>query len=459
MAEAVGKRLDIVRQSSFYTNILILSVPIILQQLLRVSVDTIDSIMLGRTSQLQMAAVTQAKQIFFIFYTVCSGFAAGASVLVSQYWGKNETDKIKTLFATGVKAVSIFAVITTVLTVAFSEQAMRVFSSDAEIIAIGSRYLRLSAAANLPCAISVVLFACCRGIEQMGISFAANAISYPLNIFLNWCFIFGKFGMPEMGIEGAALGTIIARLAELAVLAWFIFVKEKKVGLVPRDFLRNDKRLSRLFLIVSLPILAHEIIWSTGTSAGSAITGQMGENVVAGFSVAYILYQVTASFMNSIMFSCSVVVGKEIGGGSSLGRLKTVSNSMLLIGIVCGALLGVLTMATAFPFMSLYTLNAEAGSYAFRFIVVFALIWPFSGVEMTGLIATLRAGGDGKTGFITDIFSMWLITIPLALLAGFVFDAPPVLVIVIIKFNIVIEAAVGIVRVRSMKWVKNLTAA
>ncbi len=448
-----------VTRSSFYRNILILALPIILQQFLRVSVDTLDSIMLGQIDQIQMSAVSQAQQIFFVFYTVCNGFAVGCCVLISQYWGKRDLDSIRTLFAVGVRYIAVFAIAVAAVVMIWPDKVMRIYSSDPELIALGVSYLRIAALMYLPCAVSSMLFACCRGIEEMKVSFTTNAISYPLNIVLDYCFIFGAFGFPELGIRGAACGAVIARLVELGVLCRFIFRREKRLKLVPRDMLRKDKKLSRDFLRVGTPIVAHEMIWSTGTTAGSSITGQMSTVIVTGYNVANVLYQLMACVMNGILHACSVTMGKTIGAGAGKDKIRQGAYTMVLIGCVGGTVLGVMTLLVGSAFVSIYTLTPDAAEYARWFMVIFAMIWPFSGMEMTGMIATLRAGGDGKTGFITDIFTMWLITIPLASLSAFVLGLSPYVVISIIKFNIVLEALVGIFRIRTMKWVRNLTSA
>lgn len=448
-----------VTRSSFYRNILILALPIILQQFLRVSVDTLDSIMLGQIDQIQMSAVSQAQQIFFVFYTVCNGFAVGCCVLISQYWGKRDLDSIRTLFAVGVRYIAVFAIAVAAVVMIWPDKVMRIYSSDPELIALGVSYLRIAALMYLPCAVSSMLFACCRGIEEMKVSFTTNAISYPLNIVLDYCFIFGAFGFPELGIRGAACGAVIARLVELSVLCRFIFRREKRLKLVPRDMLRKDKKLSRDFLRVGTPIVAHEMIWSTGTTAGSSITGQMSTVIVTGYNVANVLYQLMACVMNGILHACSVTMGKTIGAGAGKDKIRQEAYTMVLIGCAGGTVLGVMTLLVGSAFVSIYTLTPDAAEYARWFMVIFAMIWPFSGMEMTGMIATLRAGGDGKTGFITDIFTMWLITIPLASLSAFVLGLSPYVVISIIKFNIVLEALVGIFRIRTMKWVRNLTSA
>ena len=335
---------------------------------------------------------------------------------------------------------------------------MRIYSSDPELIRLGASYLRIAAWMYLPCAVSSMLFACCRGIEQMGVSFTTNAISYPLNILLDYCLIFGAFGLPELGIRGAATGAVIARLVELTVLCRFVFRKEKTISLKPGDMLRKDRRLSRDFLKVGMPIVAHEMIWSTGTTAGSSITGQMSTVIVTGYNVANVLYQLLGCVMNGVLHACSVTIGKTIGAGGSREKIRQEAYSLVLIGLVGGTVLGVMTLIVGSAFVGIYDLTPDAAEFARWFMVIFALIWPFSGMEMTGMIAALRAGGDGKTGFITDIFTMWLITIPLASLSAFVLGLSPYVVISIIKFNIVLEALVGIWRIRSMKWVKNLTA-
>ena len=447
-----------VAKTSFYRNILILAIPIILQQLLRVSVDTLDSIMLGQIDQIQMSAVSQAQQVFFVFYTVCNGFAVGCCVLISQYWGKKELDSIRTLFAVGVRYIAVFAAAVAAVVMIWPEKVMRIYSSDPELIRLGASYLRIAAWMYVPCAVSSMLFACCRGIEQMKVSFTTNAVSYPLNIVLDYCFIFGAFGFPELGIRGAAFGAVIARLVELAVLCRFVFRREKTIGMRPRDLLRKDKRLSLDFLKVGAPIVAHEMIWSTGTTAGSSITGQMSTVIVTGYNVANVLYQLLGCVMNGVLHACSVTLGKTIGAGAGREKIRQEAYSLVLIGLVGGTILGVITLLVGSAFVGIYDLTPDAAEFARWFMVIFALIWPFSAMEMTGMIATLRARGDGKTGFITDIFTMWLITIPLAALSAFVLGLSPYIVISIIKFNIVLEALVGIWRIRSMKWVKNLTA-
>lgn len=183
----------------------------------------------------------------------------------------------------------------------------------------------------------------------------------------------------------------------------------------------------------------------------------MGTLIVTGYNVANAFYQLLASTMNGVLQACSVTIGKTIGSGASRDRIQKEAYSMVLIGLVGGSAVGLVTLLAGPSFTNLYVLTPEVREYARNFMLVFAAIWPFSGMEMTGMIATLRAGGDGKMGLICDIFSMWLITIPLAALSGFVFGLSPYVVVTVIKINIAIEALVGVWRIHTGRWMRNLT--
>ena len=445
-----------VKEKSFYKNIFFLTFPLVFQQLLRLSVDTLNSMMLGNIDQLQMSAVSQANQVFFMFYTVGNGFGVGCCALVAQYWGRKDLESIKTVLATALRSIAIFGLLVTAIVILFPERVMRIYSSDPALIELGASYLRIVAIMYTPCALSVMLFAGCRGIEQVGIFLKTNIISYPVNIILDYVLLFGKLGFPELGITGIAIGTVIARLVELSILATYVLVFEKRMTFKLRDLKRRDSLLSKDFAKVSAPIVAHEIIWSFGTSAGSMITGQLGTSVVAGFNVTTVLYDLCGSLGNGFLNACSVVIGKTIGMGN-VKKVKKQSETIIFMGLMLGLAIGLFTFLIRPVFLSLYSLTPEAESYAMQFMAVYAVIWPFSLLEMVGMIAILRAGGDGKTGFYTDIVSMWLTTIPLAAAGAFVFGWPPVVVVTIIKLTIVIEAIVGIIRVLSMKWVHDLT--
>ena len=444
-----------IKDKKFYTHIFTLMLPLILQQLLRISVDTVNSIMLGSIDQVQMSAVAQANQIFFIYYTICSGLSVGACVLVSQYWGKGDRKSISVITAHALRVITAVGLAVTLAVALFPAFFMRIYSSDPDIVRIGAGYLRLVSFMYIPCGISVMLFGIGRGVEQVKIILHTNILSYSVNILIDWLLIYGMFGLPKLGVTGVAIGTIAARFVELLVCG-YIFFSNPDIPFRPEDIRKSDPELRTAFFRISLPIIAHEIIWSLGTSSGAMITGQLGKMAVAGYNVTTVLYDLFASIGHGLMHACSVVIGMTLGTGDT-ERAKKEANSMLVLGVITGVIVGLLTFVIKDVFLRLYALEPDSVRYARQFMNVIACIWPFSLIEMITIVAILRAGGQGKVGFYADIVIMWMICIPLAWFAAFRLHAEPWVVVAIIKSIIVLESIVGVIAVYRYKWLKNLT--
>ena len=447
---------SIVKEKAFYKHILGLSIPLILQMLLSISVDTISALLLGNLSQAGMTAVTQANQVSWIIKVIVCGFAGGTSLLTSQYWGLKQKDPIKTILAISLRFMGAFCIATTLIVMTFSSDIMRIYSSDQEIITIGSAYLRTVALSYLPVGIVYTAYAALRGVEKVRVILINNIITYSINIILDYGMITGKLGMPALGTTGIAVGQIISRTLEVIIILVYIIKVDTNIGFKLKNLLNKDKQLTKDYIGASLPIVGHEIIWSIGTSSGNMIAGQLGKDVVAGYDVMQVYYNIVAAFGEGFLYACSIVIGVSIGENKK-DRIKTEARSLALIGLVFGIAAGLISFLVKDSFVGLYALTEEADYYAKQFLTIIAISCPFSYMEMTCMIGILRAGGDGKTGFISDIFIMWLICIPAALVTAFALKADPVLVVAIIKFTIVLEGIVGTVRVLSMKWIHNLT--
>lgn len=440
---------------NFYKHLLRLTIPLFFQQLLRISVDTVNSIMLGSIDQIQMSALSQANQIFFVYYAICNGLASGASVLLAQHWGKKDYNSISTIIAISIRIVTLFGLIVSILVGLFPQLFMRIYSSDPQIILIGSSHLRRVALMYTVCGISTLLLGASRALEQVRIILFTNIVSYGVNIFIDYILIFGKLGFSPMGIKGVAIGTIIARFVEFIICVTF-FLRQPEIPFVLKDLKLKDDELRNKLIKVSTPIVAHEIVWSLGTSSGAMITGQLGKSAVAGYNVTQVLYELFASLGNGYLSAAAVVLGMSLGKGETL-EAKKQANSIMTIAISIGLTLSMLTLLVKNPFLKLYALDIEALNYARQFISIIAFIWPFSLMEMVTMVSILRSGGDGKVGFYTDIVVMWLICIPLASYFAFKINAQPMVIVAIIKGIIVLEAIVGTYRVFQYKWVKDLT--
>lgn len=447
----------IIKDRSFYGRMTKLSLPLIFQSLLLVGVNAINSLMMGQFGETEMLAVSQGAQIFYIISVMSNGLSSPLSVLVSQYWGKKDETALKTVVATSFRWAAIFGLFFGVAIFAFPGGFMRIFSSDPAVLELGIKYLAIIAFTLLPYALSNTVYGYARGTGQVNFVFLSNTLTYSLTILLNYLLIYGKLGLPALGVVGLAIGTLVARVFEmLFCLGWFL-LKNKAVGFRVKDISLRSNMLRADYARVTAPIMGHEVVWSIGVSAAQMILGQLSTFAASAYNIAYVLNQLFSSITYGMSGASLIMVGNAIGEGD-IDHAKRASRSYMLVAGVIGFIGMILMYALSGPFISLYKgLLPETVGYARAIMPIMSVVLFFMAWESVGLVGILRAGGDGKTGFIVDIFTMWLMAIPLGLLAAFVWKLSPVWVILLLKLDMPIKSIVALVRTLRMKWIKNLT--
>lgn len=444
------------KDRSFYKAIAAVAIPMGLQQLLLISVNAVDSMLMGNIGEAQMAAVAIANQIFFVFTLFNYGFCLAGAMMISQYWGKKDTDSIKTVMAMVLRYGFVLASCVCALLFIFPEFFIRIYNQDPAVIGFGVTYLRIVCFSYILYGISINLMQSYRSIERPKIVLVSNAISYSLNILLNYCLVFGAFGLPKMGIAGAALGTLIARIVEIGVMSIYARLIEKNIKLRFHDILKVDRALRSDFVKTMKPVMGHEIIWGCGMTMASIIMGQLATAAIAAYNVAYLFQQVACAMFTGLGNAAQVLIGKTIGAGK-MEDVRTNTYTFMLISLIGGILACALILFGKGFVISMYSLSPETARIAYDMMNVVAMVAFFYSFETIILVGTLRGGGDAKTGLYVDIVVMWCIAIPLALLGAFVFHWPPVLVILCIKIDMPLKATAGMIVALRMKWVKNLT--
>ena len=445
---------DLVREKSFYRHVAVLTVPLILQMLLSISVDTLSTMMLGSVSQVNMTIVTQANQVSWIVRVMMIGFSGGTAVLAAQYWGVRDKEKLQTIVSVSLRFMLVFSMVIVALVMIFAPQIMRVYSSDEYIVRVGGEYLRTVAFSYVAVGILNSLYAACRSVEKVQVILCNNLVTYAINLLLNYCLLFGKLGLPKLDIEGVAIGAVAARTLEMLIILIYMIRFDDRIGFRLRHLKKYDSRMTKDYIKAGLPIVLHEMIWSVGTSSGNMITGQLGTSVVAGYDVMATFYSIISAVGEGYQYTVSILTGNAIGEGDK-DKVRRQCHSFIVMGLGLGILAGLATLVFRAPFIGIYALDAEAAAYAGKFLLIIAAVCPFSFLEMTCMIGILRAGGDGQTGLYTDIVVMWLLCIPAAALAAFKFRLDPVIVVMIVKSTMVLEGTIGTLRVLSMKWIHN----
>ena len=432
-----------------------LMLPIALQNLMLSAVAAGDAVMLGRLSQNSMAAVSLATQVQFVQNMILGAFTAGASILGAQYFGKNDTKRINDIFCMTLRVVGGLSILFTVLCVGTPGMLMRVFAGDPELIRIGSLYLRIAGWSYLLTGISQ----CYQTIMKVTLHVRRVALisstTVVLNLVLNAVFIFGLFGMPEMGAAGAALATLISRIFELI---WSVFSSTQKGFLHPdyRRLLIRDRELAGDFRKVSLPLLGGGLFWGVGFASYTAIMGHMGADAAAANSVTVVVRDLMCCLNIGISTAGGIMVGNLLGAGDlELGKEYGIRLAKLsfLIGFASTALI----LAVTVPVSRFMILTDQAHRYLIGMMVIMSIYMIGRSVNTIIINGIFAAGGDTLFDVYSLAVTMWGLAIPLALLGAFVFHWPVLLVYSCTCLDEVGKIPWVLLHFRKYKWVRNLT--
>ncbi|MBQ5783009.1 MAG: MATE family efflux transporter [Oscillospiraceae bacterium] len=443
-------------EKDFFKTLMAIGLPIALQNVISSGVTAMDTIMLGQLGDIAVSGASLGGQTFFLLSMACFGICGGAAVLIAQYWGKGQVEVIRRVMRISTMFCGIAAVIFTSLGLFIPETMLRLFSHETEVIVAGSEYLRILSFGFIFYALSNCYFLALRGVEQVKVSTTVYAMSFFVNVAVNYVFIFGKFGAPALGVKGAAIGTVAARMFEFACAMVYMYFIKNKVGFKIHCMFRLDKRLLPDFMKYALPVMGNEFIWGMGTFATGMIMGRIGSTYVAANSVVSVIYNLSSVFTFGIANSAAVICGKTIGQGD-MDRAQKTANTLNLCAFAVGAVMSLVVLAARSPFISLYEITPQAKSAAFAMLTVVILIQPLAAIDIVNIVGVLRGGGDTKLALCLDGGGMWLINIPMSILLGLVLQAPPALVFLSMRCDAFIKIGIELRRIASGRWIRTVT--
>ena len=445
----------LIKDKKFYKNLLIIALPIALQNLIANGLNLMDSLMVARVSQSAVSSVSLANQPGFILSLLFFGISSGAAVLASQYWGKGETKVISKLIGIAMRFASIAAIIFFILTELFPVQIMSLFTSDPNIISEGVSYLRIIAFTYLCIGITMTYMVIIRSAEKVKISLYLSIITFFMNVFLNYILIFGKLGAPKLGIEGAAIATVISRLFELTVTIVYAKKFNNVIKFKFKYIIEKNRVLLKDFFSYSLPVVYNEFLWGLGISMQSVIMGHLSSEAVTAYSIAALIQNFCVVFLIGLANASAVIVGKTIGTGDEKYAKKTGATLLTLsfgIGIFT-ALLIILII----PIMNLiYPLSGITKSYLNTILITNACYALVYCPAILNIVGVFRGGGDTKFSLLLDIISLWICSILFGFLGAYVFKFSVPIVYIILKSDEIVKFVVGLYRFKGGKWLKNV---
>lgn len=442
-------------KDDFYRQIFKLAIPIIIQNLLSAAVNSADVIMLNYVGQSSISAVSLAANYSSILFMVYYGLGTGASLLCSQYSGKNNLQAIHAVEGIALRFSVGISILVALIAFMMPQRMMQLFTADPELITIGSSYLRVMGITYICWGISEIYLAVLRSIGRVTISMVLNVLAFVLNIFLNAVFIFGLFGAPKLGATGVAIATALSRLVQLLACV-IVSILSKDVKLNPAYMFLRSKVLFHDFIRLSLPALGNDLSWSVAFSMYSVILGHLGTDAVAANSLVIVVRNIGSVFCFAIASAGTILLGQIMGKGD-LEKSKKYASRMLRLTVITGALGGVIVLAVT-PFVLKFASLNETAMHYLKYMLLINSYYIMGSAVNTALIAgVFRAGGDTKFGLICDTVDMWVYAVPLGFFAAFVLKLPVLWVYFLLCTDEFVKWPWVLHHYRKGEWAKNIT--
>ena len=449
----------IITDKAFYSEALMIVLPVVLQAIINQGVNMMDTIMVGKLGEAAISASSLANQFYNIYTFLCMGLSAAGLVLAAQYWGADDKVTVRKVFDILIQIIFAASTLFAILSLALPRQIISLYTNDQEVIAAGAGYLRITALVYLPHGIALVISNIMRSVGNARIGLYVSLASFFVNIGCNYVFIFGKLGFPAMGVSGAALGTLCSRAVEFGVCTFFVLVIDRKLCYQPTRLLRQpEKPLLREFIRLGLPAIISDTILAFASSAIGMILGHMGREFVSAYSIVSVVDRMCTLATSGVGSAAGIMVGQSVGAGEA-AEAKRRGFSFLMLTAVLGVIGAILVVIVGDWSISLYDITPDTIAITRTMMIASALVVPFQNISSTLGKGVLRGGGDTQFLMIADVIFQWVASIPLGYLAGLVLNLSPFAVLLIVRIDYVIKGIWFIQRLTTDKWIHQVKRA
>ena len=438
-----------------YRAILSVCLPMAVQSFMLSLVSATDAVMLGFVDQTSLSAVSLAAQIQFVQSLFVLGISGGMGILLAQYWGKGDRAMIARIIPISLRANLLCGILFTAAAFAVPAFLMRLLTNDPALIAAGADYLEMAALSYFFCAVSQIYLAVLKNTGREKISSVISSTAVIINIVGNGVFIFGLFGLPAMGIRGAALATVLARVIE-TVWSWAETLRPGRVRVAWRRLPVFEKEISRRFWRYTLPLLGAFLVWGIAFTLYSVIMGHLGSDAVAANAITGIARNLVGCMIRGLGSGAAIIVGNLLGA-NSLEAARQTGNRMLVMGIVLGVLSGLILLLASPVILRFMDLTPQASRYLKAMLIICSINIVFQAFNITAIDGMFCAGGDSRFDMESNVCAMWCFSVPLGFLAAFVFKWPVIAVYALISLDEIVKIPAIIRHYLRYKWVRNLT--
>lgn len=444
-----------IKDKNFYKTVATIAIPIALQGFITTGVNMMDTIMVGQVGETQLSAVSLANQFITIFHIFCMGIGMGASVLVARYYGMKDKPALQKTVAIMLRLCLGMSLLFAVATAVAPTLIMKIYTVEDLIIGYGVEYLKYSVPTYFLLGLSLTSTIVLRNVGQVRMPLYTSIAAFFVNVGANYAFIFGKLGAPEMGVAGAAVGTLVARVFEFAVICGYLFFLDKEIGFRIKNIFAPVGNLWKEYIRVSIPVLISDGILALGNNSVAMVIGRLGESFVAANAVTAVTQQLSSVVIQGFSQSGAIVTGHTLGEGDRDKALRQ-GYAFLGLGIIFGAIAAAIAMIISEPMIRAYDLSPETKELTRQLMRSISIIIFFQATNSIMTKGVLRGGGDTKILMVADNIFLWIASVPLGIIAGLVLHLPAFWIYFFLKVDQVLKAFWCVIRLRSGKWIKKI---
>ena len=447
--------LSFLRDRTFLRELLTIAIPISFQQLIYASLNMIDVFMVGQLGETAIAAVGLSNQVFFVLILILFGATSGMAIFTAQFWGKHEIEPIRKVLGMSLITATCVALIFTLVATLMPEAVLGFYTDDTEVIDLGSSYLRIVGFTYIAVAIATAYIAVLRSIQLIRLTIIATVSALTFKTILGYGLIFGIGGLPELGVRGAAIGTASGWTLELVLLLILIYTQKTPLAANPLTLFSFDKAFFGRVLKTVWPAVANELFWSFGITTYYAIYAHIGTDSIAAVNINATIEELGFVVFMGLANGCAVMVGNRIGARKKDEAYEIVRR-VIIIGVTFAVIVGVIIFFLRDVVVGRYDLSPSGAKNVRMLMLMMACTLWIRMFNFSTFVGALRAGGDTRFALIMEICSIWLIGVPAAYIAAFVFHLPVYYVYLAVSIEEIAKAFVSGWRVKSKKWIHDL---
>lgn len=443
------------RNISFAKEVSVLAIPVALQCMLQSSFSIIDQIMIGQLGSVSIASIGLAGKFSSIFSVVVAAIGAVAGIMISQYIGSDNKEEAEKSLSVNLLAATLVSLLFMLLCTVFPKNIMGIYSIEKDTVQTSAEYLRIISFTFIPLAITTCLSTMLRCIKKAMIPLYASIAAALCNTGLNYLLIFGKFNFPAMGVNGAAIATVISAFINMLVIIVGFIIAYRKSKMKYRFSFHLDKMSPRQYMAILLPILITEFLWSLGENVYATIYGHLGTNDCAAMTLTTPIQGLMIGALSGISQAAGILIGKKLGERDYDTAYKN-SKRLMLYGFVGSLILSAMLISLRSLYVGIYNIDNSVKAVGSQLLLVFAIMAPIKVLNMILGGGIIRSGSKTKIVMFIDIIGTWGFGVPLGFLSAFCFNLPIAYVYLILSMEELVRLIISFAVFKKRIWIKTL---